>query len=188
MPPIVLTISVEGEPEASIAALRRIVGLKDTPGDDSLIADSAQAGKEMRVPLNSDGATTAELLPRYRQFWENGGQAHAPFGVMPEIARPAQWNKRLCDELVSHMTEGAKRLVAVLVEAGVDGMKRDALTDELDIEIDTIRTTQVSIGHSLRRVQRSNGNILLPRPVEFHKNIDTYMLHPAFRAALEEAR
>lgn len=187
MPPIILTISVEGEPEASIAALRRIVGLKDIPVDDSLTAPSESSGKETRVHLDANTAATADIMPRYRQLWENGGQPQTSFGVMPELARPAQWNKQLCDELVSHMTDGAKRLVGALAEAGVDGMKRDALTTKLGIQMDTIRTTQVSIGHSLRRVQRANGNILLPRPVGFHKNIDTYMLHPAFRAALEDA-
>lgn len=185
MPPIVLTISVEGEPEDSIAALRRIVGLGDAPAQDSATTGSAQSDNDLQVPLDASGATTAEMLPRYRELWENGSQTRASLRESPEMARPARWNKQLCNELFGHMTEAANRLVSVLTEAGVHGMKRDALAAELDIQMDTIRTTQVSIGHSLRRVQRSNGNIILPRPVEFHKNIDTYMLHPAFRVALE---
>ena len=105
---------------------------------------------------------------------------------LPELSWPAQWDPDLSNELVRNMSEGARRLVAVLAGSGADGMTREALTTELGIETDTIRTTQVSIGHALRRVQRANGNIRLPRPVEFHKRIDTYMLNPGFRAAIQE--
>ena len=84
------------------------------------------------------------------------------------------------------MTDAARRLVAVLAASGADGVTRESLTAQLGIAADTIRTTQVSIGHSLRRVQRDNGNISLQRPVEFHKAINTYMLNPDFRAAIQE--
>ena len=65
---------------------------------------------------------------------------------------------------------------------------RELLAAQLGIAVDAVRTTQVSIGHALRRVQRDNGNISLLGLVEFHRDINTYMLHPDFRAAIQARR
>ena len=84
------------------------------------------------------------------------------------------------------MNDPARRLVAVLAASGADGVTRESLTAQLGIAVDAIRITQIGIGHALRRVQRENGNISLPRPVEFHRDINTYMLNSDFRVAIQE--
>ena len=188
MPPIVMRICIEGDLEGTIDALRRIAAvggrhqLQDTPkspyGENNW-DESEQTSAEL------DTRTEFELPDRSRQIWEDRIANAAHRQPFPEPAWPAQWDKDLSNELVGNMSENARRLVAVLAVAGAEGMSRGAITSELGIETDTIRTTQVSIGHALRRVQRANGNINLPRPVEFHKRLDTYMLNPGFRAAIQ---
>ncbi len=188
MPPIVMRICIEGDLEGTIDALRRIAAvgghhqLQDTPespyGENSW-DESEQTATEL------DTRTEFELPDGSRQIWEDRIANAAHRQPLPEPAWPAQWDRHLSDELVGNMSENARRLVAVLAVAGAEGMTRGAITSELGIETDTIRTTQVSIGHALRRVQRANGNINLPRPVEFHKRLDTYMLNPGFRAAIQ---
>ena len=190
MPPIIIKISIEGDPQGTIDALRRIASINDS---DQILAMPEITHGELDPEPSGQGS--AELTPR--NLVELPAGDHPMFdsrmaGVayrhpLPEPAWPARWDKQLGNELVRNMSENARRLVEVLAEAGSEGMTRDAITSQLGIETDTIRTTQVSIGHALRRVQRANGNISLPRPVEFHKRLDTYMLNPAFRAALQSA-
>ena len=190
MPPIVVKISIEGDPEGTIDALRRIASMGDP---DQILAMPEISHGERDPEVSEQGSveltprTLVELPAGYRPMLETrvAGVAHRQ--PLPEPAWPAQWDKQLGNELIRNMSENARRLVEVLAEAGSEGMTRDAITSQLGIETDTIRTTQVSIGHALRRVQRANGNISLPRPVEFHKRLDTYMLNPAFRAALQDA-
>lgn len=190
MPPIVMRICIEGDLEGTIDALRRIAAvgghhqLQDTPespyGENSW-DESEQTATEL------DTRTEFELPDGSRQIWEDRIANAAHRQPLPEPSWPAQWDRHLSDELVGNMSENARRLVAVLAVAGAEGMTRGAITSELGIETDTIRTTQVSIGHALRRVQRANGDINLPRPVEFHKRLDTYMLNPGFRAAIQSS-
>ena len=126
------------------------------------------------------------MLSRYERAWENGAGPATRRQPAPEPSpTPAQWDSHLCNELVSNMTDAARHLVAVLAASGADGVTRESLTAQLGIAVDTIRTTQVSVGHALRRVQRDNGNISLPRPVEFHPDINTYMLNLNFRSAIQ---
>ena len=66
-------------------------------------------------------------------------------------------------------------------------MTRESLAAQLDIAVNAIRIIRIGIGHALRRVQLDNGNISLPRPVEFHRDSNTYMLNPNFRAAIRES-
>ena len=191
MPSISVTISIEGDPEGSIAALRRIAGV----GGAWQSTTSATASPAMDVAPAPEPAalapsgTPTQLPSRYQQMWENGasGTARRQPAAEPPPPTPAQWDSHLCNELVSNMTDAARRLVAVLAASGADGVTRESLTAQLGIAVDTIRTTQVSIGHALRRVQRDNGNISLPRPVEFHRDINTYMLNPDFRTAIQES-
>ena len=188
MASISVTISIEGDPEESISALRRIAGVgnraQPAGSTDDLPHVAAEPYPESPTPL----PTASQMPSRYQHLWENGaGRTTRGRQSAPETPpRPAQWDRHLCNELVNNMTDGARRLVALLAGSGVDGVTREALTAQLNIPADTIRTTQVSIGHALRRVQRDNGNISLPRPVEFHKAINTYMLNPDFRAGIQE--
>lgn len=188
MPPIVMRISIEGDLEETIDALRRIAavgdrhelqGTPDLPHGENSWDDSEQTSAELET------STEFELPEGSRQMWEDRIANAGRRQPLPEPSWPAQWDHRLSNELVTNMSENARRLVAVLAVAGAEGLTRGAITSELGIETDTIRTTQVSIGHALRRVQRANGNINLPRPVEFHKRLDTYMLNPGFRAAIQ---
>ena len=190
MSSISVTISIEGDPEGSIAALRRIAGV--SAAQESTAAAVASPGTEAEPALElaalAPSETPAQMPSRYQRMWENGAGATArrqPTEAPPPT--PAQWDSHLCNELVSNMTDAARRLVAVLAASGADGVTRESLTAQLGIAVDAIRTTQVSIGHALRRVQRDNGNISLSRPVEFHKAINTYMLNPDFRAAIQES-
>ena len=188
MPSIVIKISIEGDPDGTVDALRRIASMGDF---DQVELASSTPVMETNWDLNGDAYvewTTeqdGELPMGYRPRFGNHSSVVAYRPSLPEPAWPAQWDSRLGNELVRNMSENARQLVSILVDAGAEGMTRDAITSQLGIETDTIRTTQVSIGHALRRVQRANGNISLPRPVEFHKRLDTYMLNPAFRAALQ---
>lgn len=187
MPPIVVKISVEGDVEGTINALRRIASMGD---QDSFLPAPELTHEEDNREKNEQasvepGASTAFELPEgSRQLWEDRIANAGHRQPLTEQSWPAQWDQHLGNELVANMSENARRLVAVLAVAGAGGMTRNAIVSELGIEIDTIRTAQVSIGHALRRVQRANGNINLPRPVEFHKSLDTYMLNPEFRAAI----
>ncbi len=190
MPSISVTINIEGDPEGSIAALRRIAGVDGVKQAAIAVAapqvESAEPATELAAAAPS--GAPAQLPSRYRRLWENGasGTARRQPAAEPPPPTPAQWDSHLCNELVSNMTDAARRLVAVLAASGADGVTREALTAQLGIAVDAIRTTQISIGHALRRVQRDNGNISLARPVEFHRDINTYMLNPDFRAAIQE--
>ncbi|MXZ92202.1 MAG: hypothetical protein F4W95_15440 [Chloroflexi bacterium] len=188
MPSISVTISIEGDPEGSIAALRRIAGVQSAPPSTAVVAAPQVASAEPATEpaALAPSGTPAQMPSRYQSMWENGASGTARRQPAPEPPpTPAQWDSHLCNELVSNMTDAARRLVAVLAASGADGVTRESLTAQLGIAVGAIRTTQVSIGHALRRVQRDNGNISLPRPVEFHKAINTYMLNPDFRAAIQ---
>lgn len=187
MPPIVIKISIEGDPDGTVDALRRIAAM----GDPDLIASLpnisvTETDWEENGPVSEEWSSPqADEAPAvYRPTAGNHSNGIAYRHSLPEPAWPAQWDTRLGNELVRNMSENARQLVGILADAGAEGMTREAITSQLGIETDTIRTTQVSIGHALRRVQRAHGNISLPRPVEFHKRLDTYMLNPAFRDAL----
>ncbi len=189
MPPIIIKISVEGDAEGTINALRRIASMGDQAS--VLPATELTHGEDNReknepATVESGTSTAFELPEGSRQLWEDRIANAEHRQPLPEQSWPAQWDQHLGNELVTNMSENARRLVAVLAVAGAGGMTRDAIVSELGIETDTIRTSQVSIGHALRRVQRANGNINLPRPVEFHKRLDTYMLNPGFKAAIRE--
>lgn len=190
MPPIVIKISIEGDAEGSIEALRRIAAMS-TPGQPlpypGFDHSEAVVGIEEEEQVDSETSSTEIVPNRYRPMWGNYGMNMAYRPIPAEPTWPAQWDSQLGKELVRNMSESARRLVATLATAGSEGMTRDDLTTELGIENDNIRTTQVSIGHALRRLQRANGNISLPRPVEFHKRLDTYMLNPGFREAIQDA-
>ena len=192
MPSISVTINIEGDPQGSIAALRRIAGVGGAEQPTAAPVASVAAPPEEAVepaaePTAAAPASPPQMPSRYQRLWEDGAERPGRRQPEPEPPTPAQWDSHLCNELVNNMTEGARRLVAVLAASGVDGVTRESLTAQLNIAVDTIRTTQVSIGHALRRVQRDNGNISLPRPVEFHRDINTYMLHPGFRSAIQES-
>ena len=190
MPPIVMTICIEGDLEGTIDALRRIAAVGDyheLQGTPELPHGNNSWDESEQISPELETSTEFELPEGSRQMWEDRIANSGRRQPLPEPSWPAQWDKHLSDELVSNMSENARRLVAVLAVAGAEGMTRGAITSELGIETDTIRTTQVSIGHALRRVQRANGNVNLPRPVEFHKRLDTYMLNPGFRAAIQDS-
>ena len=188
MPSISVTISIEGDPEGSIAALRRIagVGAAQELSAAAVTSPSMETEPATEPAAPAPSATPAQMPSRYQRVWDNGASAAPRRQPAPEPPTPAHWDQHLCNELVSNMTDAARRLVAVLAASGADGVTRESLTAQLGIAVDAIRTTQVSIGHALRRVQRDNGNISLSRPVEFHREINTYMLHPDFRAAIQE--
>ena len=192
MASVTVSINIEGDPEGSIAALRRIAGLDN--GQPAAVVAEPPSTEDEPAPAPAPALaaapvptrTPAQLPSRYQRQWENGAsKTPRPQPAAEPPPTPAQWDSHLCNELVSNMTDAARRLVAVLAASGADGVTRESLTAQLGIAVDAIRTTQVSIGHSLRRVQRDNGNINLPRPVEFHRDINTYMLHPDFRAAIQ---
>lgn len=182
---ISVTISIEGDPEGSVAALRRIAGLG--AAQESVAAAPASPSTDAEPVAPASTRTPEQIPARYQRLWENdatGPARHQP-AAEPEPT-PAQWDSHLCHELVSNMNDPARRLVAVLAASGADGVTRESLTAQLDIAVDAIRITQIGIGHALRRVQRENGNISLPRPVEFHRDINTYMLNSDFRVAIQE--
>ena len=187
MPPIVIKISIEGDPAGTVDALRRIAAMGDADLSASLPNLSVtETDWEENGTVSDDwhSAQAGEAQTVYHPAVGNHSNGISYRRSLPEPAWPAQWDSRLGNELVRNMSENARQLVAILADAGAEGMTREAITSQLGIETDTIRTTQVSIGHALRRVQRAHGNISLPRPVEFHKRLDTYMLNPAFRASL----
>ena len=185
MASVTVTISIEGDPEESIAALRRIAGL-DGGQPAAVVAESPSPETEPAPAAPASTRTAAHMPSRYQRQWENGSSRTPRRQPAAEPSpTPAQWDRHLCNELVSNMTDAGRRLVAVLAASGADGVTRESLTAQLGIAVDAIRTTQVSIGHALRRVQRDNGNINLPRPVEFHRDTSTYMLNPDFRAAIQ---
>ena len=188
MPSISVTINFEGEPEESVAALRRIAGVGAAPESTTAATASPRSGAEPATEPAAPASlgSSVQMPSRYQRIWENGAGAGTRRQPAPKPPpTPAQWDSHLCNELVSNMTDAAPRLVAVLAASGEDCITRESLTAQLGIAVDTIRTTQVSIGHALRRVQRDNGNISLPRPVEFHRDINTYVLNPEFRAAIQ---
>ena len=187
MPSISLTISIEGDPEESIAALRRIAGVDGTRRATVASASPGVAAEPAAQPTAPASQGAPRRMPsRYRRLWEDGAGGTAGRRRAAERPpTPARWDSHLCNQLVGDITDAARRLVAVLAGSGAEGVTRESLTAELGIAVDALRTSQVSIGHALRRVQRDNGNISLPRPVEFHKAIDTYMLNPDFRAAIQ---
>lgn len=190
MPPVVIKICIEGDLEETIDALRRIaaVGGHDQFQDTPELPHGEYNWEESEQPSEEfDARPEFELPEGSRQMWEDRIANAGHRQPLPEPSWPAHWDEHLSNELIKYMSENARRLVAVLAVAGAEGMTRNAITSELAIETDTIRTTQVSIGHALRRVQRANGNINLPRPVEFHKRLDTYMLNPGFRAAIQDS-
>ena len=188
-----VTISIEGDSEESIAALRRIAGVDNGhPATVGVEPSSPEAVAEPPAPepaaASAATGTPVQMPSRYRRLWENGAGGTPRRQAAPEPPpTPAKWDSHLCNELVGNMTDAARRLVAVLAASGADGVTRESLTAQLGIAVDAIRTTQVSIGHALRRVQRDNGNVSLPRPVEFYRDINTYILHPDFRAAIRES-
>ena len=186
MAPISVTINIEGDPEGSIAALRRLAGVDG--GQQAAVVAECPSPAAAPKPAAPEPARTPDQLPsRYQRLWENGASGTTRGeSDTPPPPTSTQWDRHLCNELVNNMNDAARRLVAVLAASGADGVTRESLTTELGIAVDAIRTTQVSIGHALRRVQRDNGNISLARPVEFHKAINTYMLNPGFRAAIQE--
>lgn len=190
MPPIVIKICIEGDLEGTMDALRRIAAVG---GRDQLQGQTKLPHRENGRDESEQTSAESETRPEFqlpegsRQMWENRIANAGHRQPIPEPSWPAQWDNHLGNELVSNLSENARRLVAVLAVAGAQGMTRDAITSELGIETDTIRTAQVSVGHALRRVQRANGNVNLPRPVEFHKRLDTYMLNPGFRAAIRDS-
>ena len=190
MPPIVMTICIEGDLEGTMDALRRIAavgGHNELQGTPELPHGENSRDENEQTSAEVEASTEFELPEGSRQMWEDRIANSAHRQPLPEPSWPAQWDQHLSNELIANMSENARRLVAVLAVAGAEGMTRGAITSELGIETDTIRTTQVSIGHALRRVQRANGNINLPRPVEFHKRLDTYMLNPGFRTAIQDS-
>ena len=162
-----------GSPQ--VPALRRIAGVDDGQ-QAAVVAESPSPEAEPNLPT------------RYQRMWENGA-SRAPRGRPAAEPEPppssAQWDPHLCNELVSYMNDAGRRLVVVLAASGADGVTRGSLTAQLGIAVYAIRTTQVSIGHALRRMQRDSGNVSLPRLVEFHRAINTYMLHPDFRAWIQ---
>ena len=169
-------------------ALRRIatVGVCDQPQAAPELPHGENGRDESeQTSAESEARPEFDLPEGSRQMWENRIANAGHRQPIPEPSWPAQWDQHLSNELVGNMSENARRLVAVLAVAGAEGMTRNAIASELGIETDVIRTSQVSIGHALRRVQRANGNVSLPRPVEFHKRLDTYMLNPGFRAAIQ---
>ena len=186
---ISVTISIEGDPEGSIAALRRIAGVDG--GQPAAVAAESPSPEAEPAPepvASAATGTPAQLPSRYRQRWESDAGRAARGQPAPEPPpTPARWDRHLCNELVSNMTDAGRRLVAMLAASGADGVPRESLTAQLGIAVDAIRTTQISIGHALRRVQRDNGDVSLPRPVEFHRDTSTYMLNPEFRAAIRES-
>ena len=191
MASVSVTINIEGDPDESIAALRRIAGVDDVQPATIVVASGSPEAEPAPVPAPSSSAaaatrTSAQMPTRYQRLWENGasGQARRQPAAEPPPT-PAQWDGHLCNELVNNMTDAGRRLVAVLAASGADGVTRESLTAQLGIAVDAVRTTQVSIGHAMRRVQRDNGNISLPRPVEFHRDINTYMLNADFRTAIQ---
>ena len=189
MASISVTINIEGDPGGVHSRLRRIAGVESGPAPAAAVAAPPVAPAEPATEPTADpvSGTPTQMPSRYQRMWENGAGVATRRQPAPEPPpTPAQWDSHLCNELVNNMTDAARRLVAVLAASGADGVTRESLTAQLGIAVDTIRTTQVSIGHALRRVQRDNGNISLPRPVEFHRDINTYMLHPGFRAAIQE--
>ncbi|MCY3690701.1 MAG: hypothetical protein OXI54_04055 [Chloroflexota bacterium] len=130
MPSISVTISIEGDPEGSTAALRRIAGVG---GAQELSAAAAvSASREAEPDALTPSETPAQMPSRYQRVRENGASATARRQPAPEPPpTPAQRDSHLCNELASNMTDAARRLVAVLAASDADGVTRESLNPDL---------------------------------------------------------
>ena len=110
MASISVTISIEGDPEASIAALRRIAGVGATQQSTAAAAASPSTAPAPAPAASAPSITLAQMPSRYQRLWKNGASGAVRRQPAEEpTPTPAQWDSHLCNELVSNMTDAARR-------------------------------------------------------------------------------
>lgn len=112
MASISVTISIEGDPEESMVPLRRIAGVDGGQQAAVTVVSQRAEAEPVREPepaVSEPSGTPAPMPSRYQRLWENDAREreHRQPAAEPPPT-PAQWDSRLCNELVNNMTDAAR--------------------------------------------------------------------------------
>lgn len=154
--------------DAPTAALAATPASEEAPAAELAEAGGADAG---------DGAAMA-----YEEEYYTPPPAPSP----PEPEAPlASWNMGYVDAFWVGLSDTARQAILRVSRSPNHTQQRAQLMHTLQLSQRGLSGSLSSQGHSLNRVQK-RGNVRLPRPLNYDKVEDVYILDPDFASAMRD--
>lgn len=166
-----VTVSIEGEIDEVISALRGMAGRHPIPGDD--LDDSVLTNISVASPGESETSTTDKDL-------EQAPAHHV------EASSSASWNSSYVHTFWRNLSDTARQAMIRVSRSPNHTQKRAQLMHTLQLSQRELSGSLSSQGHSLNRLKKRRGDVNLPRPLTYDKTDDSYVLDADFANALQE--
>ena len=160
-------VTIEGDIDEVVAALRGIAGLSVLSGAHSVLAAQADACSESHVHSEDAHPSGASTDP---------GE---------QMARPI-WNASYVHTFWRNLSDTARQAMIRVSRSPNHTQKRAQLMHTLHLSQRELSGSLSSQGHSLNRLKKRRGDVDLPRPLTYNKVNDAYILDPDFAEALRE--
>ena len=169
-----ITVTIEGDVDEVVAALRGMAGgrLPEVAPAEAMAAPPAVAEPEGE-PAEPEPAMEMAAAP-----------APLPAVQEPEPEKAA-WDASYASSFWQHLSDTARQAMLRVSRSPNHTQRRAQLMHTLRLTQRELSGSLSSQGHSLNRLKRRR-NVDLPRPLNYDKTEDVYVLDPGFANALRE--
>ena len=178
-----VSVTIEGDINEVIATLKGMAGgVALAPG----AAGEAPTAALAEPPASEETAELAEAGDAPDMTYEEEYYTPPPAPSPPEPEAPlASWNMGYVDAFWVGLSDTARQAILRVSRSPNHTQQRAQLMHTLQLSQRGLSGSLSSQGHSLNRVQK-RGNVRLPRPLNYDKVEDVYILDADFASAMRD--
>lgn len=184
-----VTLTIEGDTGEVVAMIREMAGRADaagTPEPPTVVASVAApslASPDLAASALESDAPDAEMAMAPAAETEPAAPPPPP---APPAIPEAEWNIRYFNAFWNHLSDRAQEAMRRVSRSPNYRQRRVQLMHTLDLSQRELSGSLSSQGHSLNRLKRGPRGVALPRPLNYDKDDDMYVLDANFANAMRE--
>lgn len=177
-----VTLTIEGDTGEVVAMIREMAGRAASVGAPELPPAVAASVAPSPTAALEAAATAAPATVMAAE--DTATAAPEP---EPEPAAPmAEWNVRYVNAFWRNLSDRAQEAMRRVSRSPNYRQRRAQLMHTLNLSQRELSGSLSSQGHSLNRLKRGPRGVVLPRPLFYDKDDDTYVLDANFANAMRE--
>lgn len=185
-----VTLTIEGDTGEVVAMIREMAGRANADGAPepptvvASVAAPSLASPDLAASALAADAPDAEMDTAPAAV-ETEPAAPPPPPAPPAIPE-AEWNIRYFNAFWNHLSDRAQEAMRRVSRSPNYRQRRVQLMHTLDLSQRELSGSLSSQGHSLNRLKRGPRGVALPRPLNYDKDDDMYVLDANFANAMRE--